>query len=338
MDAIRAHLAGFTETVASLGTSLTDEQASLVKRFTDLCYIAYDSDGAGREASIRGMYILQRGGVEVRVISLPEGCDPDDLLLKDGGPETFESLIKKALPLPLYHVFIRRADMRIPGKQRAAREDVLSGLASLPALDVQPHIPKIAEAFGILQHKLEGEIDLRRRSAKNTKSVFYAEGIEEDSSVYINGGENNNGERGAERTTDLECAVCSLLWRDEDLRSGLSAADVVPLLSDEAVINAIAALLSGEPPEALEMRWMALGERKCPERIARGDAILTEGMLGLEHFEKLMKTLGERAIKKRYDQLKQKLLYGEAEKEEIVLYNELAKKLKANTKARTRVS
>ncbi|MDR1649905.1 MAG: DNA primase, partial [Synergistaceae bacterium] len=65
MDALRLHLHGHDETVASLGTSLTEEQAKLLKRFSSRCYICYDSDAAGQEATIRGMYTLQNFGLDV---------------------------------------------------------------------------------------------------------------------------------------------------------------------------------------------------------------------------------------------------------------------------------
>ena len=287
----------------------------------------YDSDGAGREASVRGMYILQQHGVDVRVVSLPDGKDPDDVLSGENGVIIFEDLVKKALPLPLYHARIRRSDLRAPERQRAAREDVLSGLASLPLLDVQPFIPKIAEDFGLLQHQLEREIALRRQSAgKNLKSAIYAEGIENRSSVYIKEGENSDPAKTA-RTIDLEFALCSLLWMDEDARSKLSAADVVPFLSDEAVTGIVTALLGGDSAADLELRWKVIGESACPARLARGDAVLAKG-LGPEHADKLIEAIRENALKRRYEQLKLKILSGAGTKEEIAEYDELAKKLK----------
>ncbi|MDR0615939.1 MAG: DNA primase [Synergistaceae bacterium] len=333
MDAIRCHVSGFTETVASLGTALTEEQAALIKRFTDLCYMVYDSDNAGQEASIRGMYILQRRGVDVRIVSLTEGKDPDELLSGEGGADLFSSLLKKALPLPLYHVFIRQKALRTPGKSRAAREDVLTGLAGLPALDIQQYIPKIAERFGVLQHQLEREIELRRRKAANSKSAIYEEGNEDNSRVYINSGENIDEEGGKTREADLECAVCSILWHDEELRSMLSQGDVVPFITDEAVAGAVSALLSGESPEELEMRWRALGETGCPARIARGDAILADGGLGPDHAPKMIETLRRKALTRRYDELKDKSLRGEATKDEIAEKDNLAKKIKGNVGA-----
>jgi DNA primase len=332
MDAIRCHLAGFSEAVASLGTSLTEEQASLIKRFADLCYIVYDSDSAGQEAAVRGMYILQRRGVEVRVVSISEGKDPDELLSGEDGGELFRSLLKKALPLPLYHVFIRRHALRMPGKGKAAREDVLNGLASLSALDIQAYIPKIAEGFGVLQHQVEREIELRRRKAENAKSAIYEEGNEGDPGVYIDSGENIEEESLKSRETDLECAVCSIIWHDEELRSRLSQGDVVPFLTDEAVAGAVSALLSGESPDELESRWRALGETGCPGRIARGDAVLAEG-LGPDDAPKMIETLRKRALTRRYDELTGRCLRGEATKDEIAEKDDLAKKIKGNVGA-----
>ncbi|HAH70125.1 MAG TPA: DNA primase, partial [Synergistaceae bacterium] len=91
MDAIRCHLAGYTNTVASLGTSLTEAQALLIKRMTGLCYICYDSDSAGQEAALRGMYTLQKQGVSVRIVRLTGGKDPDEVLLANGGLQMFAS-------------------------------------------------------------------------------------------------------------------------------------------------------------------------------------------------------------------------------------------------------
>ncbi|MDR1019596.1 MAG: DNA primase [Synergistaceae bacterium] len=329
MDAIRCHLSGFTEAVASLGTSLTEEQAALIKRFTDLCYIAYDSDGAGQDASVRGMYVLARKGVDVRVVSLSHGKDPDDLLSGEGGAALFESLLKNALPLPLYHVFIRRKDMRTPGAGRAAKEDVLNGLASLEALDVQPYMPKIAEGFGALQHQLEKEIELRRRKGAGSKSAIYAEGTGDGASVYIDSGTNNEG-RGRSKAADLECAVCSILWHDAGLRSRLSQGDVVPFLADEAVAGVVSALLSGESPEELERRWRSLGETNCPGRLARGDAVLAEGGIGADHAPKMIEEIRMMALKRRYDELTGKCLKGEATNGEIAEKDGLAKKIKGN--------
>ncbi|MDR3164666.1 MAG: DNA primase [Synergistaceae bacterium] len=331
MDAIRAHMRGFTETVASLGTSLTDEQAALIKRFTDLCYISYDADGAGQAASIRGMYLLERHGLDVRVVVLPENLDPDDLLSREDGEHAFEAALKKALPLPLHHVHMRKRDLRTPGAARAAREEILSGLASLPALDIEEHIPNIARGFGILEHELRGEISARRaghspRSGKNENpaDADFGEGVRRVSSTHID-------ERGKSRDRkglDLECAFCSLLWRDERLRSKWECGELVPYFSDEAALGIVAALVSGDAPRELESRWYAMGERLCFERIARGDAVADAAGLSSEFAEKVLDDIRMRAAWRRYEELKPIYIRGEASPQETAEYHEAAKKLK----------
>ncbi|MDL2264016.1 DNA primase [Synergistaceae bacterium OttesenSCG-928-I11] len=326
MDAIRAHTAGFTETVASLGTALTEEQASLVKRFADLCYIVYDADGAGQEAAIRGMYILQRARVEVRVVMLPEGRDPDDVLSEEGGAEAFERMLKKALPLPLYHVHARRRDLRTPGRQQAAREDVLSSLATLATLDLAEYIPAIAKGFGVLQHELLREIESRRRGLRSReekreqKSAIYEEGIREVSSVYI------------DRTLDLECGLCSLLWQHETLRGAFEPSELLPLFTDEATAGIASALLTGETPDELDRRWREIGESACPNRLARGDAVVSEGELQPDHVPKIVETLRTNALRRRYEGLKPLVLSEEASEAEIAEYIELARKLKGGVR------
>ena len=98
MDAIRLHKCGFTETVASLGTSLTIEQAKSLARLAQDCYICYDSDSAGQTATLRSMYILQQNELNVHVVTLPEGKDPDEFLSSDNNtPEKFEDAVKAAI-------------------------------------------------------------------------------------------------------------------------------------------------------------------------------------------------------------------------------------------------
>lgn len=121
-----------------------------------------------------------------------------------------------------------------------------------------------------------------------------------------------------------------MLWQDEPLRSGLASGDLVSLFSDEAAAGIVAALLSGESPEELEFRWRELGEQTCPSRLARGNAVLAKGELSSEHVEKLIEDLRTNAARRRYEHLKQLLLYGEATREEIEEHHIWAKKLKGN--------
>lgn len=84
LDVISLHQCGIHNAVASLGTALTEHQAKLLKRYVSKVYIAYDGDAAGQNAALRGMEILAAEGLEVRVIELPGGMDPDDYVRTNG--------------------------------------------------------------------------------------------------------------------------------------------------------------------------------------------------------------------------------------------------------------
>lgn len=105
MDVISLYSAGFKNVVASMGTSLTQEQARLLKRYVDTVYISYDGDAAGQNANLKGMDILRDEGLNVKVVPLPEGLDPDDVI-KQQGAEGYQKCLDEAMPLIDYKLKI----------------------------------------------------------------------------------------------------------------------------------------------------------------------------------------------------------------------------------------
>ncbi len=97
MDTVSVYQAGFKNVVASMGTSLTQEQARILKRYTDNVLISYDGDSAGQKANMRGLEILKSAGLNVKVVPLPEGLDPDDVI-KQHGAEGYKKCLNSAMP------------------------------------------------------------------------------------------------------------------------------------------------------------------------------------------------------------------------------------------------
>lgn len=95
MDVISMHQAGFVQAVASLGTAFTMEQANLLRRYTDNVLLAYDSDGAGVKAALRGIGILREAGLTGKVINMQPYKDPDEFM-KALGKEAFQERIDQA--------------------------------------------------------------------------------------------------------------------------------------------------------------------------------------------------------------------------------------------------
>ena len=97
MDVIALGSVGIKNVVAGMGTALTDGQAREIARLVPMVYVCYDGDSAGRKATIKNVETLQNAGLEVRVVSLDDGCDPDDTIRKEGY-EGFMRRVREALP------------------------------------------------------------------------------------------------------------------------------------------------------------------------------------------------------------------------------------------------
>ncbi len=98
LDVVSLVQAGVKNVVASMGTALTKDQARILKRYAEKIYISYDGDFAGQKAAIRGLEILKEEGLDVKVVALPDGKDPDDVI-KEIGKEGYENLLLSAKPL-----------------------------------------------------------------------------------------------------------------------------------------------------------------------------------------------------------------------------------------------
>lgn len=318
MDAIRLHLNGFEETAASLGTSLTEDQALLIRRLTDRCYICYDSDIAGQEASIRGMYVLQKAGLDVRVVDIPEGKDPDDLLSLPDGKALFSKALEAARPLVLHHLHLRREMLRTPEKRRKASEDIISGIAMLSPVDASPYLPAVEAALGVLHHEFIPMLEEQRR-----KLSSQAREPARDAPPDEEAGEE-------QQSPDLvEAALCALLWRDCDLRRSADPVRIVSMLSDTRLQTLASALLSASSAEEMELYWHDIGDTFPMKAIAAGGVYCDELERANDPYTILMEILSVRKHKREYDLLKTKLSRGTAENDELMRFQELARILKS---------
>lgn len=159
MDVISLHKAGFNTAVASMGTALTTEQAKLIKRFVDKVYICYDGDGAGKKATLRGLDILKDNGLDVYVMSLPEGLDPDDVINKYG-QAGYKRLMEQALPLIDFKLeFLKKLyDVKSSeGKTKYLNEaiEVLNGLSSV---EREVYVSKVSDISGIMKDFIKRQL------------------------------------------------------------------------------------------------------------------------------------------------------------------------------------
>ncbi len=95
MDVIALHQAGFTNAVAALGTSFTADHARLLSRYTDEVVLIFDADAAGKKGAQRAIGLLRETGLRIRLVTIPDGKDPDEFIKKNG-PERFKLLVERA--------------------------------------------------------------------------------------------------------------------------------------------------------------------------------------------------------------------------------------------------
>ncbi len=134
-DVIACHQAGFENVIATLGTSLTEEHVQTLARLASVVLLAFDADSAGLKAASRAAQIFEAQEVEVRVLDLPEGEDPDSLL-RSGKRLVFEKAIESALPLTEYRItrLIRKGPSETDRDRVALFRKALPILAAVPSM------------------------------------------------------------------------------------------------------------------------------------------------------------------------------------------------------------
>lgn len=167
MDCISLHQHGITNAVASLGTAFTVRQAKLLRKYADKVIIAYDADGAGQAATIRGMEILRSEGFDVRVLTVPSGKDPDEFI-RANGKESFLRLIENSLPLMDYRIKKSTEGVNFNDGEEVIKyvKKVTEALVDLNPVEKDVYIKRISQQTGI---KEEAIYDLlKEQLTKNT--------------------------------------------------------------------------------------------------------------------------------------------------------------------------
>ncbi|WP_017728374.1 DNA primase [Halalkalibacterium ligniniphilum] len=160
VDVIAAWQAGIRNGIATLGTSLTDEQARLVRRNAETVILCYDSDKAGTEAAFRSAAILEAAGCIVKVAMMPEGLDPDDYIQKYGSERFKMDVIGASLTLMTFKMrYLRRErNLQDEGERMRYIEEVLTEIAKLPkAVERDHYMRQLASEFSLSLEALKQE-------------------------------------------------------------------------------------------------------------------------------------------------------------------------------------
>jgi len=159
MDAITAHQNGFNNVVASMGTSVTEKQVSTLKRLTRNMVLALDADTAGEAAMLRGIGYENMLDAEVKVIILPRGKDPDDVIKED--KQNWQHLMEEALPVVDYafNMVTAKLDLKTARDKSLAADKLLPTVAEMKDTVRQAHyLQKLARLLKLSERSLDAAL------------------------------------------------------------------------------------------------------------------------------------------------------------------------------------
>jgi len=180
MDAITLYQAGFQNVVATMGTALTKDQARLAKRYTDKILISYDGDFAGQKADVRSLDILKEAGLDVRVVPIPDGKDPDEIARESA--ELYQKCLDEAMPVIDYrlHAIERGYDLSKTEDKRKYVAAALKIVKEAESESVREELlKKLRDKTGITYHALERDMQNVKLEPTQTEDVPLQEKISE---------------------------------------------------------------------------------------------------------------------------------------------------------------
>ena len=161
MDVIALHNHGFNTAVASMGTALTFNQAKQIRNFVTRVYISFDGDAAGQKNTLTGLDILVSAGLSVRVVELPPGYDPDDVVSKNGA-QAYQKLLDTAISLPEFKIktLQKRYDVNdFEGKSNFAKEAVAVIVRLENPVERERYFQKVQKLTGYSLETLHNQAD-----------------------------------------------------------------------------------------------------------------------------------------------------------------------------------
>ncbi|MBI4508929.1 MAG: DNA primase [Deltaproteobacteria bacterium] len=253
-DVIALHQAGFAETVAPLGTALTDRHVHSLRLLVPRVILCLDGDRAGRAAILRDIMTLLEAGVETRVAALPDGEDPDSFVRKNG-PAAMDALISKAQPAVEYFIYEAwaRSDSSSADQRSVAIKEAAPVIAKIGD-DTKREIliGELATALGVERQILSRAVIRARAGSLHGDEGHSPRSRGEGLPVRV-----KSASPAAPPPQELKILV--LLADHPNLMADAEAADARSLLTDERLRDMYSAALMGQslvqaaPPELREL-------------------------------------------------------------------------------------
>lgn len=174
MDVISLHQRGITNVVAALGTALTQSQGWLLRRNAEQIILGFDSDGAGQNAILRSIEILQNMGCDMRILQMEGAKDPDEYVIKYGNAR-FQNLMDKAISLIEYKVKVLKKDLNL--ENTSDKIKFLNEISKLIStvennMEREVYIENIAKTYNISKEAIYAQVNKLKYSNINSEKIL----------------------------------------------------------------------------------------------------------------------------------------------------------------------
>jgi hypothetical protein len=334
MDAISLHQRDIRNVVASMGTALTEKQARLILRYTKNVKIAYDSDAAGEEATIRGLDILDKLGADVRVVKYEGAKDPDEYIIKFG-KESFLKQVKNSISLfefKLENVSKKYNLENISDKVKFMGEvlELLLKIRNSAERDI--YIKEISKKYGISVESIYLEIEKKEKNIKTDgiSAEAFLENVKKETEKDL---ENDKEKAEKIKKYTEELILIKVLIYNKSARVNFKNNISLSVISDELNRKTIDNIIQNiDLDEVKLIDKLLLDEeisKKITEILSRDDNIFKSDM-NIEEKDPMivLKSFEKRTLEERMKMIEKSLVLMERTEENKEIILELEKEFK----------
>ena len=334
MDAISLHQRDIRNVVASMGTALTEKQARLILRYTKNVKIAYDSDAAGEEATIRGLDILDKLGADVRVVKYEGAKDPDEYIIKFG-KESFLKQVKNSISLfefKLENVSKKYNLENISDKVKFMGEvlELLLKIRNSAERDI--YIKEISKKYGISAESIYLEIEKKEKNIKTDgiSAEAFLENVKKETEKDL---ENDKEKAEKIKKYTEELILIKVLIYNKSARVNFKNNISLSVISDELNRETIDNIIQNiDLDEVKLIDKLLLDEeisKKITEILSRDDNIFKSDM-NIEEKDPMivLKSFENRTLEERMKMIEKSLVLMERTEENKEIIAELEKEFK----------
>lgn len=334
MDAISLHQRDIRNVVASMGTALTEKQARLILRYTKNVKIAYDSDAAGEEATIRGLDILDKLGADVRVVKYEGAKDPDEYIIKFG-KESFLKQVKNSISLfefKLENVSKKYNLENISDKVKFMGEvlELLLKIRNSAERDI--YIKEISKKYGISAESIYLEIEKKEKNIKTDgiSAEVFLENVKKETEKDL---ENDKEKAEKIKKYTEELILIKVLIYNKSARVNFKNNISLSVISDELNRKTIDNIIQNiDLDEVKLIDKLLLDEeisKKITEILSRDDNIFKSDM-NIEEKDPMivLKSFENRTLEERMKMIEKSLVLMERTEENKEIILELEKEFK----------